>query len=247
MSDLALIHGWGMGRHAWTPVLAALARQAPHCRIHLLDLPGYAAASPDSGSFAQQAQTMLAALPSGVVLCGWSLGALLAMQAAVLMPQRISRLILVGATPCFMQREDWPQAQPPALLDGFMQAIGEQPELTLQRFAALLNQGDAQARHHVRQLRQGLASHPLPEQGSLQQGLRWLREVDLRAVAASIRIPTLLIHGEHDSLMPLAAVHWLHTTLPDSRLDVFADAAHAPFLNDPERFARLLGEYTDAP
>ena len=43
--------------------------------------------------------------------------------------------------------------------------------------------------------------------------------------------------------MPLAAAQWLADRLPHARLEVFADAAHAPFLNDPGRFARLVGDF----
>ncbi len=246
MNDLVLIHGWGVGSYVWAPLLEALAVSAPRCRIHLFDLPGYGSAVPDSGSFVAQAQKLLATLPPDCTLCGWSLGALFALQMAQWAPQQIRRLVLVGASPCFMQREDWPQAQPPALLDGFIQAIGDQPEATLQRFIALLNQGDTQAKRIGRLLRQGLLATPLPDRDSLLQGLGYLRDLDLRAAVPAIRTPTLLIHGEHDPLMPVAAAHWLQAALPMARLENFADAAHAPFLNDPERFARLLGEYADA-
>ena len=242
MTPLALIHGWGLGSAVWQPLVSALEIHAPHCRVHLLDLPGYGTAAPDSGSFGQVAQKMLANLPPDGVLCGWSLGALLALQMALLAPSRIARLVLVGASPCFMQRDDWPEAQPPALLDSFIHAIAEQPEATLQRFAALLNQGDAEAKRNVRQLRQQLAATPLPAPESLEQGLLWLRDVDLRPMIASIRVPIHLIHGANDPLMPATAARWLHQTLPEARLEVFANTAHAPFLSHPERFAKILAE-----
>ena len=55
-----------------------------------------------------------------------------------------------------------------------------------------------------------------------------------------------LIHGESDPLMPLSAARWLADHLPQARLEVFHGAAHAPFLNSPERFAELLIEYCHA-
>ena len=246
MTHLVLLHGWGVGRHAWMPVCEALALYAPHCRIRCLDLPGYGCAAPDGDSFIGRTQKMLDALPAGCTLCAWSLGALHALQAARLAPQRISHLVLVGATPCFMQREGWSQAQPPALLDAFMAAVNEQSEATLQRFIALLNQGDTQSKAIGHQLRQGLQSNVLPAPGSLHQGLLDLRDVDLRQTVSAIQTPVLLIHGEHDPLMPLAVAHWLQQHLPQARLECFQGAAHAPFLNAPERFARLLGDLANA-
>lgn len=245
--DLALISGWGLGAAAWGPVVDTLAAR---CRVHLVELPGYGATPPDGAGFAETAQAVAAALPDGVALCGWSLGALLALQAAresaPSAPQRIARLILVGVTPSFMQRADWTPARPPALLDTFAAAVREDAGATLQRFAALLNQGDAQARRLTR----ALASAPggaLPDGATLDAGLRWLRDVDLRAQVPAIAAPTLLIHGERDPLMPLAAAQWLAERLPDARLVSFADAAHAPFLADPARFCALVADFCGAP
>lgn len=246
MTHLVLIHGWGIGAYAWAPLREALALCAPHCRIRCLDLPGYGCAAPDGDSFIGRTQKMLDALPAGCTLCAWSLGALHALQAARLAPQRISHLVLAGATPCFMQREGWSQAQPPALLDAFMAAVNEQPEATLQRFIALLNQGDTQSKAIGRQLRQGLQSNVLPAPGSLHQGLLDLRDVDLRQTVSAIQTPVLLIHGEHDPLMPLAAAQWLAVKLSEAQLQIISGAAHAAFLTDPVDFAARIVAFCNA-
>ena len=238
--DLALIHGWGLGSATWQPVTEALAQR---CRVHLVDLPGYGEAPADSGDFAQTAQSLIDALPDGIALCGWSLGGMLALQAARLAPQKIARLILVGSTPSFMQRPDWPAAQPPDLLDTFADAITRDAAATLQRFIALLNQGDAQARPISRALTGRMLGGALPDPATLSSGLGWLRDVDLRATIPSIATPTLLIHGERDPLMPLAAAQWMKAQLPNARLDVFAASAHAPFLADPERFVARVSDF----
>lgn len=238
--DLALVHGWGLGRHAWEPAVEALAQR---CRVHLIDLPGYGTTPASSAGFAQTAQALVDELPAGVTLCGWSLGGMLALQAALLAPQKIARLILVGSTPSFMQRGGWFAAQPPALLDTFADAVASDAKTTLQRFIALLNQGDAQARPITRALTGKMLDSTLPDTATLTTGLGWLRDVDLRAQVATIATPTLLIHGERDPLMPLAAAQWLMDVLPNARLETFAAAAHAPFLADPARFATLAGDF----
>lgn len=242
--DLALIHGWGLGSAAWEPVVEAIAQQH---RVHLIDLPGYGATPPDDAGFTETAQALIDALPTGISLCGWSLGGMLALQAARLAPQKISRLILVGATPSFMQRDDWHSAQAPELLATFIDAIARDATTTLQHFIALLNQGDAQARPLMRALTSRILGSALPDTTTLTRGLGWLRDVDLRAQIASITTPTLLIHGERDPLMPLTAAQWLTSRLPNARLETFPNAAHAPFLTDPERFATLLTDFCHAP
>ena len=276
--DLALIHGWGIGKVCWRAVLPTLATKF---RLHLVELPGYGSAAsrmdkqpPEaqahnaheqtasahmpcrppsdaplsvSSSFNQTAEALVEALPKGCILCGWSLGSLLAMQAQLLAPQHFSRLILVGSTPRFTQTVRWSQAQAPGLLKQFSNALSSDANAVLQRFVALLNQGDAKARTSTRQLTEALSAAPLPDTAALIQGLAWLRGIDLRPHVAAIDIPTLLIHGEHDPLMPLAAAHWLAERLPKAQLDVFAGAAHAPFISAPERFAELIVDYCHAP
>ena len=192
--------------------------------------------------FVHASQVLADALPENCTLCGWSLGSLLALQAASAAPQRIRKLILVGGTPSFTQRADWPHAQPPAMLDTFCEAIASDAAGTLKRFIALFNQGDTQARLIGRAMTRQLLASPLADTATLLAGLGWLRDVDLRQQIASITVPTLLIHGENDPLMPLAAAQWLNETLLNAQLEVFSGAAHAPFLNDPDRFATLIGD-----
>ncbi len=141
--DLLLLHGWGLGHAVWSSCLPALAETVSP---HLADLPGYGEAPEHGQNFMEAAQALADGLPPGAVLCGWSLGGLLALQAANLAPEKVDRLILVGATPCFAQRDDWPAAQPPALLDEFVSAVTTDAKTTLQRFVAVANQGDAKAR-----------------------------------------------------------------------------------------------------
>lgn len=241
--DLALIHGWGIGKEVWQPVLELLAQ---HFRIHLVDLPGYGASPESTGCFEHTAQQLIEALPQGATFCGWSLGGQLALQAALLAPEHPGRLVLIGTSPRFTRDEDWPEAQPGSLLETFCSALADNADATRQRFIALLNQGDAKARMISRAMTKLMLTVPAPGTTSLLAGLHWLRDVDLREQITSVTTPTLLIHGEHDPLMPLTAAHWLYETLPNAQLEVFSGAAHAPFLNDPEHFAKLIGEYCHA-
>jgi pimeloyl-[acyl-carrier protein] methyl ester esterase len=213
LKELVLLAGWGFDSRVWQSVADRLA-----------------------GDF-RIAYDIDAAAP-GAVVCGWSLGAMHALQNSA----RAERLILVSATPRFIQASDWPCAQPPDLLDGFSTAVAADPQAALRRFAALMNQGDTQTRDITRQMH-GLLRERILDARTLATGLAELRDNDLRKSAVAIRLPTLLIHGEHDPLMPLAAAQWLAGHLPDARLEVFAGAAHAPFLAQPERFAQLVREF----
>lgn len=214
MTDLLLIHGWGFDSRVWAPLLERLAG---HCRIRLGDLPGYG----------QDLDP--ATLPPGTVVCGWSQGAQAAMQLALAHPERVARLILIGASPRFVAAPGWPDAQPATLLETFAAGVQDRTAATLKRFATLVNHGDADARTTTRRL-QALIEERCPAADVLVAGLAALRDVDLRARAADIGQPTLLLHGDQDALMPPAAARWLAERLPIAHLEELPGRGHAPFL-----------------
>jgi pimeloyl-[acyl-carrier protein] methyl ester esterase len=173
--------------------------------------------------------------PTKITLCAWSLGALLAMYAAQRYPDKIERLILIGATPSFVQRADWSHGMAEDALAEFSGAVAHDPDLALKRFITLFNQGDRYSRAIVRQLGQMQTALSSPMQPSVQlllEGLTLLRDVDLRKIVPTLHQPTLLLHGANDPLMPLAAAQWLVENLPKAQLRILPEAAHVPFLSD---------------
>ncbi|WP_415033530.1 alpha/beta fold hydrolase [Azonexus sp.] len=224
--SLVFIPGWCLGRGPLEFVVQSLAGE-------FIDLPGYRDA-PRCVDFSEAVQRIATALPASCALAGWSIGAQLALAVAARYPQKVSRLLLVAGTASFVQREAWPQAMAPETLAEFSAAFAEDPASMLPRFVGGFNRGDAQAKEVTRRI---LASaDPLPSKTILADGLAWLRDLDLRAEAATIRVPTLLIHGAADPLMPLPAAQALTALIPGAQLQVLSDCAHAPFLSQPEIF-----------
>lgn len=237
---LVFIHGWGIGSYCWQPCLGALPA---NLKIHCVDLPGYGDTPESVGGFEETAAHIAASCPPDSILCGWSLGSLIAMQAALMEPTRIRSLILVGATPCFMARPGWTCAQPAAVLKAFSESVIHDRSTTLRRFIALFNQNDTRSRPITRALTEGMQNAAPISHHTLAQGLSWLGEVDLRERIASIKVPVCLIHGQNDSLMPTVAVEWLQSHLKEACLHLVAGAAHAPFLNNPDSFAQIVGSH----
>lgn len=239
--NLALIHGWGFSSAIWHPLIPLLQN---HCRIHLLDLPGYGVShDTNPGNLNDIADLVAAALPEDSILCGWSLGA----QIAVTMLNRNSKftgLITVSATPAFAQKEDWPHGMSPDLLDDFDQRLQQDPTALLLRFATLVNRGDKNARELTRQITPLVQNTPT-NKTTLQHGLTLLRETDLRPLLPQLTHPTLILHGDTDPLTPHTAATWMSQTLPNAELEVFEGAAHVPFLSQPKRFVERLTRFID--
>ncbi|KGP74439.1 alpha/beta fold hydrolase [Pontibacillus yanchengensis] len=67
--------------------------------------------------------------------------------------------------------------------------------------------------------------------------------IDCRPYFSSITLPTLLCFGRAEKLIPVAAGEHLHKEIPYSRLEVFEDSCHCPFLEEPERFNMVVDRY----
>ena len=96
--------------------------------------------------------------------------------------------------------------------------------------------------------------------GSLSdRGARWAFLHTIRAVidAAGQRvsardrlylaqlIPSMLVWGSRDPIIPVAHGEYAHEVMPGSRLEVFDGVGHFPQLQRPEQFARVLLDFLD--
>lgn len=236
--DLALLHGWGMHGGVWESLVPILAERH---RVHVVDLPGHGASTPSTPFTLQQvARDVSCALPPRCALLGWSLGGQVAMQIALDAPTQVERLLLIGTTPCFRQREDWPHGQDAAMMREFLRGLAQDYEGTLNRFLSLQARSGEAARAVIARLRETLFARGRPDLTSLLGGLAILSEIDLRQAVHAITQPTLIVHGTHDLLTPLAAAEWLAGQLPAAQLATIAGAAHAPFLSHPAQTLDLL-------
>ena len=176
---LALLHGWGLDSRVWEALLPHLT---PHFSVTRLQLPGYPGRPDGADSVAATVDALLADVPEGALLLGWSLGGQLAQLMAARAPKRIAGLVLVATSPRFLAGNGWNAGQPASLLGGFSAAVGLAPGPVLPRFATLMNQGDSLAKDINRQLAP-LTKAPLAEKAALLRGLDWLRDLDLRPLA----------------------------------------------------------------
>lgn len=241
--DLALIHGWAMHGGVWDGVREELAQQF---RLHLVDLPGHGGSEDQSFTLEAVADRLAELLPTCFHLCGWSLGGQAALTMAVRFPERVERLILVGSTPCFTARPDWSTAVEREVFLAFAASLERDYEGTLRRFLSLQARSGDEARALIKQLRATLFARGRPGIEALRSGLGILLEKDLRSEVATVKQPTLLVHGDYDTLAPPGAAQWLAERLPRAELRMVAAAAHGPFLSHPGLFVAAVKEFLHA-
>ncbi|MFA4944153.1 MAG: alpha/beta fold hydrolase [Lentisphaeria bacterium] len=204
------ISGWAHGAAALRPLAAAL----PELDARLL-APAELGAEPAAALL----DRIQAAGAAPVVLVGWSLGAMIALEAALARPAAVARLILVAGTPRFCATDGWPAGQPqanlralaaglrhdaPAALRGFFELCGTAPETLSGLAAAALDQGTE----------------------TLAAGLHYLRAKDLRPNLHTLAVPTLLLHGKQDQVIPWLAASLLAQQIRSARLRLFDPAGH---------------------
>jgi hypothetical protein len=56
-------------------------------------------------------------------------------------------------------------------------------------------------------------------------------------------IPTLIVWGEHDRIIPLAHAYQAHEAIPNSRLEVMEGVDHYSYVEEPARFVEILTDF----
>ena len=238
---LTLIHGWGMHSGVWQPILDRLT--AHYC-VHCVDLPGMGLSetiSPYTLANISAEVSMLLAEKTHIL--GWSLGGQVAMQLALDTPDKIGKLVLVGATPKFTAAVDWPCGVLLQNLEKFGLDVERDYRTTTLKFLSLQCMGAVNMKDTVRILREAFALKPAPNMVSLKQALRLLETNDLRAQLQYIQTQTLILHGEKDGLSPIGAGEYLAENIQSSQLVRFPNASHAPFLSHPNEFMQSLNQF----
>lgn len=242
---IVLVHGWGLHGGVWRDLAQRLSVSF---RVIVPDLPGHGR-SPDADSaftLDALADAVQRRTAGPAVWVGWSLGALVALTAALRFPGAVDRLVLIGATPRFVQSPDWPQAMASETLAQFARELETDYRGTLARFLSLqAGEGEA-GRETVRRLRAVLAEGGDPAPAALRAGLRLLAETDLRMQLPGISAPALVLHGGRDRLAPPGAGEYLAAHLPQAQLALIPPAGHAPFLSHPEQTWRALEAFLHA-
>jgi len=253
---LLLLHGIANSSQTWEHVAAPLSE---HFTLIAPDLLGHGESATPRGDYSLGAHAtgvrdLLTALGHDrVTVVGHSLGGGIAMQFAYQFPERCERLVLVSSgglgreVHLLLRAAALPGADYvlPLLTSSQLLGAGRRLGGLLQR-VRLAPGGDLEV------LARGFAS--LDNSGSRQAFLHTVRAViepsgqrvsahDRLALAALI--PTLIVWGERDSIIPVEHGIAAHEAMPGSRFEVFPDAGHLPHDADPERFAAVLTDFCE--
>jgi len=248
---VALVHGLG---GQWQNWLENIPRLALDRRVVAMDLPGFGLTpepEDDEGisitRYGRCVNALCDRLGLGMVnLVGNSMGGYIAAEVAIQFPERVGRLVLVSAA-------------------GISSAQTLQaPILTIGRVATAIATNSA-ARHRLLAARPVtrhmslalVARHPrllkpdLAYEGffkgagkpGFDDALRASLEYDFRDRLPEVKVPTLIVWGEKDSIIPVRDADEFERLIGDSRKVVMKDTGHIPMAERPVAFNDVLVEF----
>jgi pimeloyl-ACP methyl ester carboxylesterase len=224
------VHGAGMDHSVWT-------LQARHVAFHLgnalsLDLPGHGRSVGPPLTSIEALADWLSALLDGlegepVCLVGHSMGALICLQAAAKLGDRIAGLSLLGAAPAMPVH--------PALLDAAAadqllarELIADWGHGPIGRIGGNAAPGGWLTGHAVALLTRA-------PQGVLHQDLMACNSFEgALSAAARVACPTLVIAGSEDRMTPAKAGAALAEALPGAELTILPGAGHMMMVEQPD-------------
>lgn len=247
-APLVLIHGTSSSLHTWEGWVAALKSQR---RVITFDLPGFGLTGPFAGQYTPDdyrgdtlARFVIDLLDhlrlQQVVLGGNSLGGEVAWRVASLAPTRVQRLILVDASGYDFVPENMPLGfrlarlpvisrlsehfLPRGLVEASVRSVYGDPRKVN---AALVE------RYEEMTLREG-------NRRALRLRMQQLEMGEHAARIVQLKLPTLVIWGAKDQLIPPAYAERFARDIAGSRLVVFPELGHVPMEEDPVRTADLV-------
>jgi pimeloyl-ACP methyl ester carboxylesterase len=250
---VVLLHGIAASAVTWEGVIPRLAGRHTVIAPDLLG-HGNSAKPPGDyslGAYANLVRDLLEALGHDrCTLVGHSLGGGVAMQFLYQFPERCERLALVAAGG--LGREVHPILRAAAIpgADVVLPWLTFAGTRTIGILAKTMGRLGLRASTDLGETWRNFAAleEPAARKAFLQTvkgviDLGGQRVAGINRLYLAAELPTLVIWGERDSLIPVAHARRAHDAMPLSRVEIFPAAGHYPHLDDPERFARVLLDF----
>ena len=250
---ILLVHGLSGSWQNWLENIPALANRG--FRVMALDLPGFGASPmppwpisvPAYGSIVDD--FCLALDLHAVTLVGNSMGGFVCAEVAIRDPMWVERLVLVsaaGISHATMRRHPAEVSAPlgraiAPLSRRLREASMRRPRLRDITFRNVFRHPRLIPRELLWEFWQGGTDSP-----GFMPAVRALAGYDFLDRLERIAVPTLIVWGRDDQIVPARDAAGYHEHIRDSALVIFADCGHVPMAERAERFNRLVERFAQA-
>jgi pimeloyl-ACP methyl ester carboxylesterase len=251
---LVLIHGITSSSRTWMSVIDGLAENHTVVAPDLLGhgMSGKPRGDYSLGAYASGVRDLLAVLGiTSATVVGHSLGGGIAMQFAYQFPDRVDRLVLVDSGGLGDEVSLALRAATLPLAEYVLPVLfGPVPQSAGRAVGRVLGKVGLRPNANVRGLAEGLES--LGSADARRAFVHTARavidplgqRVDARdRLYLAEGIPTMLLWGEKDPIIPLRHGEEAHALMPHSRLEILPGAGHFPFYDDPAWFVDVLTDF----
>jgi pimeloyl-ACP methyl ester carboxylesterase len=237
--DIAILHSLLADRHAFDPVLPALAQAH---RVTLFNLPGFHGSQPpvlallDAYVATIQDGFLEFGLSNETVLIGNGFGGTVALAFGIAHPETLSKLVICDAAAHFPEegREAFATMARKVAEGG----LGSIAEIAARRVfsPAYLDAHPEKIEERKEAL---LKIHP----DGFLAACRILQETDLVPLLSHLRVPTLVVCGSEDQATPPALNQQIADGVAGAKYVELPSCGHCPPLEQPQSFLRAVGEF----
>jgi len=233
---LVVIHGGGGGAGEW---LQSVAELSEHYKIYVPDLPGFGRSQMPDGNYGiSEFVDFLEDFTHGLGLkrfhlVGHSIGGGIALRYAVKFPYKIGKMVLVSSMSLGKGIAFWIKFLSSSAL---CRSLGVAAVVVLDAVKWLVNMVYAPIKF-VNPLTRATVN--------MGAGMTMLREQATVLVTqfSQLMIPTLLVWGAEDNIVPVSNAYNAARLIPDCQLHVFEDCGHSVQREKFKEFSHLLTKF----
>ncbi|HYH98074.1 alpha/beta hydrolase [Hyalangium sp.] len=175
-----------------------------------------------------------AQLPERFALLGSSFGSLVSLAFTLAYPERVRALVLVSPVASVHRVRRWALS-----LSTLVRMPKPFAYLFAPSVARVLGGRDLPPEGRAEIVREARRLSPL----ELLRRLKDVLDADYLEALEQLRVPTLLVHGARDTLVPLGYARDVARRIPGARLEVLREASHLPYMSHPQAFNAFVGDF----
>lgn len=239
-------HGFGTDQSAWADIVPVFV---PHYRIILYDNVGAGNADPNAFSpnkydslntYANDLIDICKKLNvQDAIMVAHSVSGMISLLATIKSPDLFSKIILIGASPRYLNDDNYVGGFDQHSLDGLYQAMANNYFAWVSGFSAA-----AMANADRPQLSESFAKTLSAIRPDVAQSVaRVIFQSDNRSILPQISTPTLILQTKHDMAVPQEVATYLHNNIANSELIIIDAEGHFPHISAAKVVTESIQNY----